>query len=153
MSAAREGMAEATVAAADAARNDRREGDIIAPRSRVELDTGRTSEDSRITEPNHAFPGRTAGLHPATVTRYDTDIGREGVAVPQVIDVTGLPDEDVEVIEALVGVLKSRAGSRGGVGPDFSARADDLLAWMKTLPRGNPNFDDGREAIYDRVGE
>jgi hypothetical protein len=69
------------------------------------------------------------------------------------LDVTGLPDEAVEAIEALVALLRGRSETSG---PTFSSPAEWAKAireWAASCPALGASADWSREGIYAGRGE
>jgi hypothetical protein len=72
---------------------------------------------------------------------------------PRSLDVSGLPDEAVRALEALVSLLrgKDQQGVPGYSSPEEWSRA--LREWAGSHPRLDSTADDSRESIYAGRGE
>jgi hypothetical protein len=75
--------------------------------------------------------------------------------MPRFIDVTGLPEEAVQAVEALVSQLRGQTTPRGGE-ESFSSREEWVRAVREWAASHNPEAtpaDWGRESIYAGRGE
>jgi len=74
--------------------------------------------------------------------------------VPRSIDVTGLPEEAVQAVEALVSQLRGQTTTQGGA--SFSSREEwvkAIRAWAASHQPEATSADWSRESIYAGRGE
>jgi len=69
------------------------------------------------------------------------------------IDVTGLPEEAVRAVEAVVALLRGREGTGRTAPPSYEEWSRALRAWAADHPRLDTLAEDDRESIYAGRGE
>jgi hypothetical protein len=75
--------------------------------------------------------------------------------MPQVIDVSGLPEAVVSDLKRLVETLRAEHRPKVGPPPDETPEqwAARLVAWAESRPKRAIEIDDSRETIYEGRGE
>jgi len=73
--------------------------------------------------------------------------------MPDVIDVTGLPEPVVNDLRQLVNTLRGRLGASTDRSESPAEWAARLTAWVASHPKRAIEFDDSRESIYGGRGE